>query len=480
MEAAVSSSEVRPRAARPAERPAKLGFVSRVYVWSVVFESLLFFIIGNQIATGFNITIGKALQIAVLVLLLLGRIAYARDIKIFNPTSPAYKYFAAFFALAIVSGLVGAFNGAYVLNQSYSAEYASTDLARFVRGPVARPFVEYAILAYYFVYFTVLPRYLLRTDEGKAYFFRVFKLAFIMCVALGFIDLVTDWFGHPWIPRDMAEGRHVGFRFHGLAGEPRDAFVYLMFGLAILNLYEYWRRRGRVSRTWVAVVFIAAIFTQSASGLLGLSFAVLLMLAASFKELSVRHVLWLGGTTIVILAVMLVSIRSSPRIQAYIDDAAPLLEALELGMAPPPVIAQQLVNIYPVWDLYTKTARGNIAPLFIGSGLGSASVVNNNIGGGRELANPNSQLIRLLYECGIAGTVLIIVAFIYPVRMVTSKLHAKLQRRFLIFTCLLIGLFLAHRSTTPFIYLGIFLAVLGRTAPSIGSAQETSPRRIGG
>src|SRR5687768_5803169 len=158
----------------PTARPLpKLGLVGRVYVWSLVFESLLFFVIGNQLATGINITVGKALQIIVVVLQLLGQLAYGRDIKIVNPTTPAYKYFAAFFALAIVSGIVGALNGSYVLNASYVPEYARTAIARVIRGPATRPFIEYAILAYYFVYFIVLPRYLLRTDEGKTYFFRI-------------------------------------------------------------------------------------------------------------------------------------------------------------------------------------------------------------------------------------------------------------------------------------------------------------------
>jgi hypothetical protein len=466
-------------AIQPAARQLPLGFVTRLYVWSVIFESFLFFIIGNQIATGFNITVGKTLQIAVLVLLLLGRIAYARDIKIVNPTNPAYRYFGVFFALAVLSGIVGAFTGTYVLKQGYSAEFASTDVARLIRGPATRPFLEYAIYAYYFVYFTILPRYLLRSEQAKTYFFRVFKLGFTVCLTLGFIDLALEFFGYAWIPRDLSEARHVGFRFHGLAGEPRDAFVYLGFGLAVLNLHEYWRRRGSVGRGWVALVLIAAIFTQSASGMLGLIFGVSVLIAASVREFSVRHVAWLGGAMVVIFAVMLISIRSSPRIQAYMSDATPLLNALEMGLPPPPLITQQMANIYPVWDLYSKTREGNIAPVMMGSGLGTASVVNNNLGGGGELWNPNSQVIRLLYEVGIVGTAFLVIAFVYPVKVVTSRETANVRRRFLIFTCLLVGLFLAHRSTASFIYLGIFLAALGGTAGPLESAKRSSARRIG-
>ncbi len=35
--------------------------------------------------------------------------------------------------------------------------------------------------------------------------------------------------GYEWIPRHLSDFTHVGTRFHGFAGEPRDAFVYLGF-----------------------------------------------------------------------------------------------------------------------------------------------------------------------------------------------------------------------------------------------------------
>ena len=139
-----------------------------------------------------------------------------------------------------------------------------------------------------------------------------------------------------------------------------------------------------------------------------------------------------------------------------------------------------MANIWPVWDLYTKTREGNIAPVMMGSGLGTASVVNNNLGGGGELWNPNSQVIRLLYEVGIVGTAFLVVAFVYPVKVVTSREAPPVRRRFLIFTCLLVGLFLAHRSTASFIYLGIFLATLGGTAAPLESSKRSSARRIAG
>ncbi|MDQ3516672.1 MAG: hypothetical protein M3403_07890, partial [Gemmatimonadota bacterium] len=166
----------------PAGGDTRLGLAERVFAWSLIFESLLFFVLGSQFATGFNITIGKALQLFLMAWLLLGRIAYGRDIWVPNPRSPQFRYFAAFLVLAIVSGIAGALGGAYVLQNQYFSAYASNVVARIIRGAGTRPFIEYGILLYYFLYFAVLPGYLLKTEAAKAYFFKYFRFAFILCL----------------------------------------------------------------------------------------------------------------------------------------------------------------------------------------------------------------------------------------------------------------------------------------------------------
>lgn len=439
------------------------GLISRIYVWSLVFESLLFFVIGNQYATGFNITVGKVLQIFVIFLLVLRWLASGRDLKFINLLRPSYKYFTSFFVLIVISGMVGMLSGAYVLQEQYVPEYANTIVAKLIRGSATRPLLEYFVIIYYFAYFTVMPRYLLNSEKCIKYFFESFSIAFVVCLLLGFADLILPGSVYGWIPRDISEGVYVGFRFHGLAGEPRDAFVYLMFGLAVLNLRAYWFNRSTVGTKWIIVVFGAAILTQSASGLVGLCLAVLLMIAFSFKNPSRKNILSLAGILIVISAVVIVSIESFPRLQQYREAASFVYESLEDGKDPPLLIASQMNNIYPLWDLYTKSIQGNVIPLVLGSGLGSSSVINNNLGRQGVLDNPNSQLIRLVYESGVLGSWMLIMAFVYPVKFFTFSLHSRLRRRFLVFTYLLLGSFLAHRSTTLFIYLGIFLIVVNKT-----------------
>ena len=46
----------------------------------------------------------------------------------------------------------------------------------------------------------------------------------------------------------------------------------------------------------------------------------------------------------------------------------------------------------------------NLLPVLFGSGIGSSSFLNNSYIQFEDLANTNSQLVRLLYEAGLVGT----------------------------------------------------------------------------
>ncbi len=86
----------------------------------------------------------------------------------------------------------------------------------------------------------------------------------------------------------MSDWRHVGNRFHGIAGEPRQAFVYLVFGLSIFYLNKYWLVDNSKNILFIPVIVIAAYYTESASGLVGIIFGIILIfmyLIRSIKKL---------------------------------------------------------------------------------------------------------------------------------------------------------------------------------------------------
>ncbi|MDF5690847.1 hypothetical protein [Aquirufa aurantiipilula] len=438
----------------------KIPLHTKVYIWSILFESLLFFIIGSQTTTGVSMTVGKILQFVVFFLFLLRILLNKGTFRIVNFWHPYYRYFTYFFILSVLAAIIGVFNGAYTLETKYSTEYADSIFASIIRSSSFRPFVEYLIVIYYFIYFIILPRFMIETPRALAYFFNFFKKAYILCLGLGFLDIVLQLGNIYILPRDMWEGRMVGFRFHGLAGEPRDAFVYIFYGFAVLNLREYWLQGKLLSSKWFWVLIVAALLTQSGSGLVGIVFGVVIYLLNVLGRFTFRKLLILLGVLILSLGVIALSIYSSQRLQDYVDTFSTLYDILESEQPIPLLIAPQMVNVFPIWDLYQKIIHGNIIPILIGSGYGSASVVNNNLGKGlwNELTNPHSQLIRLFFECGIFGTYYFIKSILHPIKYMIEDMPNSTKQFFLLITIAILGLNLSHRSTSIYIYLGVFIA----------------------
>jgi hypothetical protein len=436
--------------------------LTKVFIWSIVFESLLFFIIGNQTSTGFSFTIGKFLQVLVFFLLIINWLNKKVPLRSINLLNSSYRYLFFYFTLSIVAAFVGMLNGSYILKTSYDSDYASSLLARFVRSASFRPIFEYLIFIYYFFYFVILPIFLIRNIFSVRYFFKIFKFAFFTCLLAGFADLFLQLLGMQVLPRDMSEGRLVGFRFHGLAGEPRDAFVYLFFALGIMNLKSFWEQQRSVSSSLIIIVLIAALLTQSASGLIGILIALILYLFYSFKHLTIKRTLLIIGINIIGMVAIALSIYSSQRLQDYVDVFSVVYESLLEGIPPPLLFAPQMVNVYPVWDLYLKVRELNFFPILLGNGFGSASVVNNNMGEDlwNELSNPHSQLVRLLYECGIIGTYFFVKSFVYPIQRLVIGLPKSVAQIFFIMILIIVGLNLSHRSTSLFIYLGMSNCIL--------------------
>lgn len=454
---------------RPMERSraVRLGVLTRLYVWSVVLEPLLVFALFNATTTGVTGNLSKALQVLVVVGLALTLLSRYLErgleaVRLLTFSNPAFSSFRTYFALCVLAGLVGIFSGAYRLPYAYAFAYTEfTGFATFLNSPNVRPVLEYFILLYYFVYFVVLPRYLLNNRRKVEYFLSTFKKLFILSFVLGVIDLAASFAGMSLIPRHFADDTFVasGGRFHGLAGEPRDAFVYLFFGLAILHLDAYYRQK-RLSKYWVIAIVAAAIATQSTSGLVGILIFVSLYLVHSLTRLSRRAVLLLLGVVCVSALLIYITVTTSENVSRYLEAAAGLWQILESGSEIPYLMAVQMVNIYPLYDLTVKFRGGDLLPILIGSGLGSASAINNFIPGLEftNLANPHSQIARVIYENGLIGTWVFLRMFTRPVRRISTSLSSKQRQEFMLLMLLVLGCSLGQRSSALFIYLGIFIA----------------------
>jgi len=444
------------------QQMSKIPLISKVYVWSVVFEPLLFFIMWDQWTAGIGGNISRILQGLVIISLILKYFIKPSGLRIINFANPLYRNYGIYLGIAIFAGLVGGLSGAYQVSVPYSTSEQSY-FASLLNSPAFRPVFEYIIAIYYFIYFVVLPRYMLKTESAVFYFFRVFKTMFIISLVVGMVNLAFAISGIRLVPRHIADwaygGVYAGGRFHGLAGEPRDAFVYLFLGIAVINLEAYVKGQS-LSKFWIVTVISAAVLTQSASGLIGIAvFCVLLGTYGLNYAMNVRTFPLLLAILILTPVLIYGSIISSERFLQYLKSTSDLWYLLESGGELPYLMLQQSTNIYPLYDLTVKARELNILPIIIGSGFGSSSAISNHYAPfAGQMLNPNSQLVRSLFESGVVGTFFLIMSFFYPVKQLTKYIIIKDRFIFITLTLLLIGCFMGHRNAAPFIYLGTFLA----------------------
>ncbi len=424
---------------------------------SIVFEPLLFFVLFERSLLGVPGNLARIFQIIVIITLILRLVIFLpRGIRIVNLTSPLYINFLAYFLLLIFAGLFGLFWGAYDLPAVYQQGETLSFFSKILNSAEFRPFLEYIIAAYYIIYFSILPKYILKTDVDIIRFFNVFKALFIISFLLGIMDFIFYSSYIDPVPRNLADGLDVGRRFHGLAGEPRQAILYLVLGLAIFHLQAFLIGK-KLSKWWFVAIIIAMLLTQSASGVLGIIAFLGLYMVFSINDF--RQFLKFISLSIIIVLLLYLFIINSDRIISYINSAQNLWFVLESGGELPYLMSIQADSIYPLYDLTVKFRNFDLIPIFFGSGLGSASVANNVYA---EVvfgtSNPNSQFVRILYESGLVGTMFFVLAFVKPIKYLTKGLDHNYQEQFIIYMLLLLGCSFAVRSLVAYIYLGVFIA----------------------
>lgn len=433
--------------------------LTKLFVWSIVLEPLLYFIAADRTMTGVSANIGRLLQLTVLVVIFLRMCLMNEKIQIPNPFKSDYVGYLLFLVFSIFSAIYGYLIGAYdfVVVLSATIGKPTSAFSSFLNSSQIRPLFEYFIYFYYFAYFVILSRFLLNSQAALDYFFRVFKFMLFLSIGLGTADFLANFFNAQFLSRHMYESVYVGFRFHGLAGEPRDAFVHLGLGIAILSLNEHWSGKKVLTPVLLAVLVLCMALTQSASGVLGLLISIGLIATYSVFSLSSRPVVTMLLLICMAAGLLYLWSQLSERLIIYYSAFEVLYSTLENRGEIPPALLGQMQNVFPVWQRWLEIADGNILNIFLGTGFGSASVVNNNFSGlGNEMMNPHSQIVRTLFESGLFGFLLFILAFLFPLRAIPEIGLSK--GKMVLLTLFLLGLFFGHRSAASYILLGVYLA----------------------
>jgi hypothetical protein len=444
---------------------------------------MLFFIISDQASAGIHLTLARVLQAAFLAMLFLRLSLKHTRLIVPNSVFYLYRYYTIYILLLVAASLSGlVFYGTYTLNNPYRVDYSSF-VVEVIRGPFTRPLFEVVIIVYYLFYFVVLPMYMCKSEKELSYLFRWVIRTFYFMLCVGFLDLISNLLGWGYIPKHLVntEFGYVGLRFHALLGEPRDAVPYLVFGLAVIYLWRALVSKRRVSFVLLPVVLLAVLLTQSASGAIGFGIgAVGMLIYFSLKSL---RKLVLGIVVVgLLLAMVGVLVKFSPRLLLYIEVFSDLWTILNSGEKLPYLAAVQSSNVLPFWNMWINLKELNVMPVIFGSGIGTTSIINNNLSAGliegatSEIMNPHAQITRIVFESGLVGFLIYLSIFINPVKKFLRTLPANQDWNFIMFLFLL-GVSLSHRSTTIFIYLGIIMSLLTNWSGKLGQSEAVATFR---
>lgn len=435
----------------------KVAIITKIYVWSVITEPLIYFALASGgKTTGVPLTLSRIFQLIVIFSIFFDLVKKSLpSIKKITNSIRINKYFLFYVIILIVSSTISLFIlNSYNLNLKESS-YLSQDNTPFLKGKFIRPFFDFFLLIYYYLYFTKLPIYYIKTERDFSYLIQSILRTFYFALFIGFVDLLASLvLGRSLISRHIDENVDVGFRFHSFAGEPRDAFVYVCFGLAVALLSSTIFRKNTVSKKLILTVFTALILTQSASGIVGVFIGGvigLIYFLVNRNKLAFHFFL----VFLVVLGIIYFVIPYSPRMLTYIDAFGFLYDTLSTGSELPILLKVQSVNFLPFWGMYNQILQFNLFPFLFGSGFSSSAYFNMNYYGDSNFSNPNAQITRVLYESGVVGFLYYITFLVKPVIKLFKTFPKSIRYLNFFALFLLIGASLGHRSLTPFIFVGI-------------------------
>jgi hypothetical protein len=224
-----------------------------------------------------------------------------------------------------------------------------------------------------------------------------------------------------------------------------------------LSLKDLWRNERKFTKITLGLIVLAALLTQSASGLIGLIFSSALLLMFFIQKVPLSKVFSVIILSISCISIAFIGAANSKRILRYYDAFLELYDALKTGGEVSPTLQPVMNNVYPVWQRWVEVLDWNIVPTLMGTGFGSSSVVNNVFIGGNEVINANANVVRAVFDSGVIGTLILIMAFISPIKMFGAPKGVALK--FILLMLLILGAYFAHRSVAPFLFLGVLLVV---------------------
>ena len=403
------------------------------YSLAFVFLPFDFFMFYEQNMFGTTWTTSKILQMITYIMILV-KIVIDGDTLLVNKIFRSYKshkYLIIFIIFIIFTSLIGLINNNYEVVLDDDNVYLKT-----------RPFKEILIFCHQYFFFIVLAPIIIDNKIKIKKVMQLLFLAIFFNLILGFIDYGLRVYDIDFISRHLVDGRDVGFRFHGLFGEPRDAYVGLIFSLCFIYIYKnYFNQKTLI--IFPIIICLGLVLTFSTSAFVGgVIYLVIIFLVKGilfFSHSQLKLKTWI--LTISLFAVL--SLFYNTRNSIYIiqlfetflntliyynlNDLAnflknnfpfhwfdlkepivyfrnylslsPLEGNIPLGADRTGTgVAAHLVNLLPFLDYIDRINRVEIWDFLFGTGSGTASIFFNKVTNSNMIANPHSQFIKILFE----------------------------------------------------------------------------------
>ena len=416
-----------------------------------MFEPLLFFIFPLEYnISAIPLSVSRILQIIVLYLIIIRFILQIinKNKIIIKNNFFENKYLILFLILLIFSGIIGFINNSYV---AYSGLNGEVNLFDQNYPHTSRILLEHVILLFNIFYFVILSRYLLKSKVDFDYLFRIFKFFLITCLLLGYLDyLFYKFVGLDLIGRHLRDGIDVGGRFHGLGGEPRQAFVQIVFYISMYILYcDYFKIS--LNKKILLLLLCSLLLTESTSSLFALIFFTFFLIF--YNVINYKYFL------ITILIIFL--ILQNDRVIIYLLNIENAFQIINSGDELPYSLRIIRREIYPIYDMIIKFQNFELISIIFGNGLGTSSIINNfytlQFSG---VGNPNVQIVRFLYENGLLGTFIFVISMIFPIKYYSRHYDKNKKKKYLIMVILILSAFMAVRSSLIFVFLGVLTSYL--------------------
>ena len=315
---------------------------------------------------------------------------------------------------------------------------------------------ELIIYFYYILYFTILPIVFFNEDRKLILLKKIIHYIVILFLLIGFIDYYNQFLCRHLHELLFESCYTVGNRFHSFAGEPRQAAVAIVFLLFAINYLK-------IDKYYILSFFllIALILTKSFIAYVAIVISsILIIFLILFRNFNYKYLIIFLVFSFFIIYISFTPMFVSNSFQVRVIDYFFAIININLDLDfenLSQTIKAQIGEVYPVWDFINQIKEFKVLSIVFGNGFFSSSV-NTYIKYYPSLdvpGNPNSQIIRIVYDFGILGLYL----FVYPFIKIMFQSLKKFSYFEMYLFLLILVICLLQRSPLIFIVIGIIMTI---------------------